>query len=81
MPLPGGKNTPKIAPFCQKMSKNVKKVDSAPKNGLILMHDGFLKTYQRLQKNGRPVKKVDSAPKIGLILMHDGSLEAYGQVV
>ena len=43
--LPGGK-TPQKCPFLsKKCQKNVKKVDSAPKNGPNLMYDSLLEAY------------------------------------
>ena len=43
---PQGVKTPSKMPlFVKKMSKNVKKVDSAPKNGPNLMYDGLLEAY------------------------------------
>ena len=40
-----GVKPPKIAPFCQKMSKKCQKVDSAPKNGPNLMYDSLFEAY------------------------------------
>ena len=42
---PGGKNTIKMPLFVKKCKKNVKKVDSAPKNGPNLMYDSLLEAY------------------------------------
>ena len=43
--LRGAKTTPKMPLFDQKCQKNVKKVDSGPKNGPIMMGDGSLEAY------------------------------------
>ena len=45
LPLPGGKNTPKITLFRVKMSKQG---DNAPQNGPSLMYDGLLEAYRQV---------------------------------
>ena len=44
-PPQGAKTPPKMPLFDQKCQKNVKKVDSGPKNGPILMGDCSLEAY------------------------------------